>query len=186
MNSEPRHAGFNSLRSLSLGELEEFFNKKRFDTEAIAARGPSLPLRNISKDDRYLISEMACKTFGEVPEDAAEAKQILLDALKSHKEKGGKTIKLKDLLKELSIRGSSQDQLLLSFDEVLDEELDSVDDLIRKFDGVFATFLTAQKKRLKTLISIYRWSMTSMSTLRRVCEAARTSRHGRRMRNHFC
>ena len=139
-------AGFNSLRSLSYSELEGFFNEKRFDTEAIAARGPALDLKNISKDDRYLISEMACKTFGEVPADTEEAKKTLLDALRQHKTKGGQTIKFKDLLKELSIRGSSQDQLMLSFDEVLEEDLDNVDDLTKKFDRIFAVFVDARRK----------------------------------------
>ena len=60
-------AGFVSLRSLAHEQIAELFRRKRFDTNAIAARGPALPLNVIGRDDRYLISEMACKTFGELP-----------------------------------------------------------------------------------------------------------------------
>src|SRR5437016_5117266 len=52
-------AGFMSLRSLTYDQIAQFFMEKRFDTAAIAARGPALSLNVISRDDRYLISEMA-------------------------------------------------------------------------------------------------------------------------------
>jgi len=53
---------FRRLRDLSVAEIHEFFGSERFDTEAIKRRGPSLPLKPIAKDSRYLISEMACKS----------------------------------------------------------------------------------------------------------------------------
>jgi len=139
-------AGFNALRSLSFSELCQFFLLKRFDTDAIAARGPSLQLRQISKDDRYLISEMACKTFGDVPEDANQARQMLRDALVKDLESGGAAIQFKQLLEQFVIQPSTSDQLLLSYDEVLDESVKSVDELTAKFDGVLAKFLAARER----------------------------------------
>ena len=46
---------FRRLRDLSFDEIEAFFRPERFDTDAIKRRGPSLPLKPIAKDDRYLI-----------------------------------------------------------------------------------------------------------------------------------
>ena len=51
---------FRKLRDLSISEIASFFASERFDTAAIKRRGPPLPLKNIAKDSRYLISEMAC------------------------------------------------------------------------------------------------------------------------------
>src|SRR5437764_436155 len=55
---------FRTLRNLGYEELEDFFAEKRIDTEAIKRRGPALPLIPIDEDKRYLISEMACKSYG--------------------------------------------------------------------------------------------------------------------------
>src|SRR5258708_10629069 len=55
---------FRRLRDLSVDELTTYFSLKRFDTEAIKRRGPPLPLKGIAKDSRYLIAEMACKSYG--------------------------------------------------------------------------------------------------------------------------
>jgi hypothetical protein len=56
---------FRSLRDLSSTEIHAFFSSKRFDTDAIKRRGAPLPLRPIARDSRYLISEMACKSYGD-------------------------------------------------------------------------------------------------------------------------
>ena len=56
---------YRELRSMTRPELAAFFGKHRFNTGLIKARGPALPLEIIPRDDRYLISEMACKSYGE-------------------------------------------------------------------------------------------------------------------------
>ncbi len=55
--------GYRQLRSMTNEELCGFFHRRRFKTELIKERGPALPLEQISKDDRFLISEMACKSW---------------------------------------------------------------------------------------------------------------------------
>jgi hypothetical protein len=62
---------YRKLRALTNQELDGFYGKRRFDTEAIKGRGPALPLTAIPKDDRYLISEMACKSYGDAGEGTA-------------------------------------------------------------------------------------------------------------------
>jgi hypothetical protein len=51
---------------MSDSEIREFYADKAWDQDALKERGPALPFTRIAKDDRYLISEMACKSF-EVP-----------------------------------------------------------------------------------------------------------------------
>jgi len=77
---------FRSLRDMSESELKCLFASKRFDMDAIERRGPQLPLKSISKDRRYLISEMACKSYGDYA--AGDLRQALLDAYKRHADWG--------------------------------------------------------------------------------------------------
>src|SRR5207249_370728 len=134
-------AAYSSLRSKTFEELIAFFTQKRFDTAAIAQRGPALPLEDIAKDNRYLISEMVCKTFGDLPEDKEQARAMLLTGLRQHK---GATITFRQLLEGLS-QTSTREQLLLSFDDVLNASLSSEDDVNRRFDEQFEKFFNARR-----------------------------------------
>jgi hypothetical protein len=139
-------AAFLSLRSLSFEEISTFFQFKRFDTTAIVARGPSLPLNQISRDDRYLISEMACKTFGELPETQDTALRSLEAAWEKHSTSGGQEIQFKALLKKYVVDPSTEEQLLLSYDEVSEEMISSKGEIKSKFDVVTKKFLDARTK----------------------------------------
>ncbi len=134
-------AAFSALRSLTFEELIDLFSQKRFDTRAISLRGPALALQDIAKDDRYLISEMVCKTFGDIPEDKEEARSLLLEELKRHK---GESITFKQLLEGMS-QADSREQLLLSFNDVLDADLTNEADLNRRFDDQFEKFHAARR-----------------------------------------
>lgn len=135
-------AAFSALRSLTFEELSTLYSQKRFDTEAISQRGPALALQEIAKDDRYLISEMVCKTFGDIPEDKEEARRLLLAGLKQHK--GKASITFRQLLEGIS-QPTNLDQFLLSFDDVLDTDLSNEADLNRRFDDQFQKFHIARK-----------------------------------------
>jgi hypothetical protein len=134
-------AAYSALRSLSFNDITTFFSQKRFDTSAIAQRGPALPLRAIAKDDRYLISEMVCKTFGDIPEDREEARQLLLSGLRKHT--AGASLTFRQLLEGVSESGN-RDQLLLSFDDVLDDTVANEADLNQRFDEQFERFYKAR------------------------------------------
>ena len=60
-------AGYLALRDLSADQLREHFRRKRWDNGRMERRGPPLPLHVIPRDNRYLISEMACKCYGDAP-----------------------------------------------------------------------------------------------------------------------
>ena len=135
---------------MGFDELASFFDNKCFDTEAIAARGPALPLKAISKDDRYLISEMACKTFGELPGDRDAAKNKLKTALQELRaSKGNAKVTFKELLEQPVFKSDNKDQLLLSFDEVLEDEIANDNELDFKFDGELTRFLAAREKAVE-------------------------------------
>ena len=142
-------AAFNSLRSMSFEQLKEFFLAKRFDQDAIAARGPALPLNEISRDDRYLISEMVCKTFGDLPEAREDAKQVLSEAWVKHEASGGGSIDFKDFLKKYVTNSSNEEQMLLSYDDVADEKISSKGGLENQFQRVVDKFLDAREKAIK-------------------------------------
>lgn len=132
---------YDALRSRTYDELAHLFRMKRFDTEAIARRGPPLSLQQIPKDDRYLISEMVCKTFGDIPADKEEARQLLLKGLRQH---SGKRITFRELLSGAS-KPPNHEQYLLAFDEVLDSDIANDDDMNRHFDEQFNRFFNARR-----------------------------------------
>ena len=91
-------AAYDSLRSMTRTELASFFDGKRFRTEIMKERGQALPLARIAKDDRYLISEMACKSYGDESNSEGDLQVALRHALESHMEAGGGPITIRRLL----------------------------------------------------------------------------------------
>ena len=79
---------FRRLRILTRQELDSFFQSKRFDTDAIKQRGDVLPLEPILRDNRHLISEMACKSFGDDSGSESIIRQALKEAYEEYRRKG--------------------------------------------------------------------------------------------------
>jgi hypothetical protein len=142
---------YRKFRSMAKGELEAYFIAKRFDTEKIKDRGPALPLATISKDDRYLISEMACKSYGDQSESRGDLKQALLKSFEAHVAKGGGAITIRKLLdgdfvkKEYEAR---QQEFIFSADDVLDEIVASESDLAGKYGRIAKQFVGARSAAL--------------------------------------
>ena len=132
---------YDALRSRTFEELAGLFQKKRFDTDAIARRGPPLALQQIAKDDRYLISEMVCKTFGELPNEKEAARQLLLQGLERY---SGRQITFRELVESVS-KPSTKDQYLLAFDDVLDANLAGETDVNSRFEEQFEKFFAARQ-----------------------------------------
>ena len=78
--------------------LVEFFNEKRFHTEIIKERGHSLDFNEIDEEDRYLISEMVCKSLDS--KDGAEnaLKKKMLDRYKEANDAGVTKVRVGVLL----------------------------------------------------------------------------------------
>ena len=140
---------FRRLRDLPLSEIEAFFRSERFDTDSIKRRGPSLPLKLIARDDRYLISEMACKSYGDTLE-AGDLRTVLLESYKAHAAAGNPSPTIRQLLeKTVSTEFQArQQEFIFSADEVLDETVSSEADLSSKYERVASKFSQARATAL--------------------------------------
>jgi hypothetical protein len=141
---------FRSLRDLSVPEIDAFFGSERFDTEAIKRRGPALPLKPIAKDSRYLISEMACKSYGDSAGTNGDLRTVLLEAYKAHSAAGNPSPTIRELLQNqvptaFQVR---QQEFIFSADEVLDESVASESDLSAKYERVASKFTDARSAAL--------------------------------------
>lgn len=141
---------FRRLRDMSSPEVETFFRLERFDTEAIKRRGPSLPLKPIAKDSRYLISEMACKSYGDSAGTDGDLRTVLLQAYKAYSAAGNPSPTIRELLENqvptaFQVR---QQEFIFSADEVLDESVTSESDLSAKYERVASKFADARRAAL--------------------------------------
>jgi len=141
---------FRKLRDLSFNEINHWFQCHRFDTDAIRRRGPSLPLGVIPKDDRYLISEMACKSFGADAFGEANIRYILAKAYQNASASGQTVHNIKDL-----IAGNiperyhpRQTEIDFSTAELINDQVKSEQDLDRKIAELARRFETARKAAL--------------------------------------
>jgi hypothetical protein len=144
--------GFNKLRVLSAERLEEFFKSKRFNTDEMIRRGPAIPLVNIAKDNRYLISEMACKSHGVLANGQSDLRASLLEAFASHAAEGGGKITVRKLLDRVTSQPRNKDrqaEFLFSADTLLDEEVESGVQITEKYESVARLFEVARQGALK-------------------------------------
>jgi hypothetical protein len=143
---------YRAMRSLAKSEIEQFFQSRRFDTEGIKRRGPALPLSQIARDDRYLIAEMACKSYGDNVEEPGQLKAAIREALERHLKDGGTAIKIRDLLEGGTLDSkysTQQGEFAFSLDEVLDETVTSESDLEQKYERLAKRFHPARAAALR-------------------------------------
>jgi hypothetical protein len=142
---------FRALRDLSYADLVEFFVAKRIDTDAIKRRGPPLPLKAIARDRRYLISEVACKSYGEEPQATSALRTALLNAYTAHAQGGGTATTVADLLTHHlpSEPKSVRDNLLFSASEILGERVASEKDVDGHYQAVARAFTEARRDALE-------------------------------------
>ena len=141
---------FRRLRILTRQELDSLFQSKRFDTDAIKQRGDVLPLEPILRDNRHLISEMACKSFGDDSGSESVIRQALKEAYEKYRRKGGGSVTFNQLLSgELPNSYSDrQGEFKLSMEDVLEESITSEKDFDTKFGSVADKFFAARKAAL--------------------------------------
>lgn len=146
-------AAYRQLRSMTLQELNLLFTDKRFDTEMIRQRGSALPLNIIAKDDRYLISEMACKTYGDKPDTESELKKILINAYNAYRDGGGgNRITIRALLEGDIVKtkyASRQQEFLFSADEVLDESVETEREIEEKYQRISSMYIRSRNAAIE-------------------------------------
>lgn len=140
------------LRGLSFEAISALYRAKCFDHDSasgLITRGPPLPLRQIPRDDRYLISEMACKSFDPIAGDATS----MLDALAASykmltKQNRRKSFTVKELIKGVAEQ-DRQYELEFAASEFVDEKISSVSDLKKKYGGYKSRFDDARNAALE-------------------------------------
>ncbi len=109
---------FQQLRSLSDENLKDFFQSHRFNTTEMKRRGDPVGPDHIEKDDRYLISEMACKSLEAGTFVDSELARTLIELYRRRSED---TITVAQLLEgdsSLGLTITDQDDLLRKIDLV--------------------------------------------------------------------
>lgn len=142
---------FRKLRTLTRKELDAFFQSKRFDTPAIKERGGVLPLQTIPQDDRYLVSEMACKSFGDGTASESEIRQALKESYEQYRKNGGRApVTFRQLLDgNLPIKYSERHhEFQFSMDDILEETISSDKEFDDKFGKTADQYFDARDAAL--------------------------------------
>ncbi len=142
---------FRHLRGMTKAELTSFFGDKRFDTARIKQRGPALPLRDIPRDDRYLISEMACKSYGDAPTSPSGLKKALHEVFSAQQDEGGGRTTFKQLLEGRFVKdryANQQVEFMFSVSSVLDEPIESEKDIDDRYERLAEKFFGAREAAL--------------------------------------
>ncbi|MGA8705746.1 MAG: hypothetical protein WB646_02045, partial [Steroidobacteraceae bacterium] len=141
---------FRAWREYSMSDLQEYFSAKRYDTGAIIRRGPSLPLRQIERQQRYLISEMACKSYGDNSQANSALRSALTEAWEAYASSNAAPTTIGELLDHY-LPQKFQDlkpSLLFAASEILNQDVSSKDDVIDRYSGVAAGFEFARTQAL--------------------------------------
>ena len=138
---------YQRLRQLSESDLQTFFAGHRID--GLEQRGEVLVLSPIAKDNRYLISEMACKSFdvAEGTGDANQLEKVMIDLFQQHRAGGGGPVTARQLLTGDYAAGQYahlQPQLQLSADDFMEEVLEDEGSLLEKIRRVAQDFTRAR------------------------------------------
>lgn len=144
-------AAYRQFRSMKTEELVAYFSERRFNSQLIKNRGPSLPLTQIPIDQRFLISEQACKSYGGYPDSPGELKDALLEAWRAHRGGRGARITIRNLLEGDFIKKEffeRQGEFIFSADDVLEEPIESEEDIDSKYRAAAVKFFRARNSGL--------------------------------------
>lgn len=141
---------YTELIQLTFDDLEAKFRSKGLSSKDLQQRGAIIPLESIPIDDRYLIGELACKAY-DLPADGSRTlvERKLLDAWHDFRKEGRKKVLVKELLSS-AINVEKEHQYTLSFavDEILDEEIESDEELETRIRSIASRFLAAREQAL--------------------------------------
>lgn len=143
---------YREFSAQSYEAIDSFVRTQVIDTIAVKRRGPTLPLKAISKDSRYLISETACKSYGDTPKSTSDMRSALLSAWRAHEQQGGGAITVKALFsKHLSgtKHAAQQGQLELAADDILNDQVSSIAEIESKYERIAGAFIEARTAALE-------------------------------------
>ena len=139
-------SAYRELRVKTYEEIESYFSSKQYDTAQMMGRSKVLPFRSIEVDDRYLISEMACKAYTkDALQNTTLLERILLEQYKKH---GGGKLKIGTLFDEASpiAKENPQMRLLLETgaEEFMEETVSSEGGIREHVDAISMRFNVAR------------------------------------------
>ena len=143
---------YKELTAYERDELNSYFQRHRYDTVGLAQRGDPISPVAIAKDNRYLISEMACKSFDAPHVPDGELATALMKLYVEHIRVGGGPVTAKQLLTGAYDKGqyvNIQPQLDLSSDDFQEEMINSQQDLEDKIKRVAGDFERARRAALE-------------------------------------
>jgi hypothetical protein len=142
---------YRNLRNLQYKEdIRAITRRSAFDTEQMKKRGNGLPLEQIARDDRYLIAEIACKTYDPADVNLPSLTEFMKERFKQQISAGKKVMTVRDLVSSVPQQDKyTMDQLSFSLDEVLDRQIQTEDEIANAIDPIHAKFQTARERALK-------------------------------------
>ena len=146
--------GYEELCDKSKEEIEQVFRPYLFNTEQIKSRGNTLHFEDITKEDRYLISEMACKTFSDL-DDHGRLIEKLIESYKTAIREGVTRPTFRMLLEGKYYKQKEEEYVQMSlfpqycFEELMDDEIASGDDIETKARTLANRFSEAHRKAIK-------------------------------------
>ena len=143
--------GYRLMRVMTHDEIETYFARRCVDHAALASRGPSLPLAIIPKDSRYLISEMACKSFEPRDQAGVDMLEHLRQEYAAARAQGHHRLKIRELISGARTKRNPTRQTEFSFSaaEFEDEEIGSEEDLAAKYRMYKSKFDSARSMALR-------------------------------------
>jgi hypothetical protein len=142
---------YRTLRSFSKEQFEAFFRDQICSTVELMSRGDYLPLEPIAKDDRYLIAEVACKTYAPADDSMPDLLEFIKTRYQEEANTGRGRIKIKDLIAPNGSIAPRYDEYQLSFslDEALDRDVNSLSDLDTAIRPLIEKFKSARQRALQ-------------------------------------
>jgi hypothetical protein len=136
------------LRDKTYQDLEKFFCEFRFDTHRLTSRGAPIIMDSIAKDDRYLIAEIACKTYD--PESSEPLAELLIREFHARQAAGARRVTFRELITPTKAAAPNprQGELEFSITEVLDTPVASEEDIVARIQPIADRFMAARQKAL--------------------------------------
>lgn len=112
-----------------------------FNTKEMVSRGSGLPLEPIARDDRYLIAEIACKTYDPANSDLPSLTDFMKDRFRQQISAGRRVMTVRELVSSVPQQDTyTSDQLSFSLDEVLDQRVHSEDEIVNAIEPIRKKF----------------------------------------------
>lgn len=145
-------SAFRALREMDAEHLSAFFRRRRQPIEYFERRSDALPLRQIPMDQRYLISEMACKSLAPQNDEMTILSSALVAAYDESQLAGPAQVSIRDLVAAPVIERSfpgHQFEIQFTADELLDQAMHTRDDVLSTCADLGKRFDTAREAALE-------------------------------------